>query len=104
MKTELNEKVYEAVYLTDEEKVIIDALRAGATARINWFDLTYEEVVKITDELPKGVLTTRETIGFYNANFPFVVFAARSKKVDLNLYVGLIQKNTDRRQAKSVTE
>ena len=89
MRTELNGQVYEVVYLTDEEKVVIDALRAGATARVNWFDLTYEEIVKITDELPDGVLTARETKDFYNADFPFVVVQAKSEKVELNLYVDL---------------
>ena len=93
MRTELNGKVYEAVYLTDEEKVVIDAMRAGATARISWFDLTYEEIVKITDELPEGVLTKRETKDFYNGDFPFVVVEAKSEKVELNLYFGLRQKN-----------
>lgn len=93
MKTELKGQVYEAVYLTDEEKAVIDALRAGATARVNWFDLTYEEIVKITDELPDGVLTARETKDFYNADLPFVVVQAKSKKVELNLYVDLIQKS-----------
>ena len=89
MKTELNGQVYEAVYLTDEEKVVIDSLRAGARARVYWFDLTYEEVVKITDELPEDVLTTRETKDFFNAAFPFVVVEAKSEKVELNLYVDL---------------
>ena len=104
MKTEVNGKVYEAVYLTDEEKVVIDAMRAGATARVNWFDLTYEEIVKITDELPDGVLTARETKDFNDAILPFIVVEAKSEKVELNLYIDLKTKNTDRRQAKSVTE
>ena len=94
MKTELNGQVYEAVYLTDEEKVVIDALRAGATARVNWFDLTYEEIVKITDELPDGVLAARETKDFYNADFPFVVVEAKSEKVELNLYIDFKRKKS----------
>ena len=89
MKTELNGQVYEAVYLTDEEKVVIDALRVGAKARVNWFDLTYEEIVKITDELPDGVLTARETKDFYNSAPPFVVVKAKSEKVELSLYIDL---------------
>ena len=89
MRTELNGKVYEAVYITEEEKVVIDALRAGATARVNWFDLTYEEIVKITDELPKSVLSIRETRDFCNSGPPFVVVEAKSEKVELNLYVDL---------------
>lgn len=93
MKTELNGQIYEAVYLTEEEKVVIDAMRAGAKARVNCFDLTYEEIVKITDELPEGVLAARETKDFYNADFPFVVVEAKSEKIELNLYIDLIQKS-----------
>lgn len=85
----LNGIKHKSAWLTEEEKVVIDALRAGATARINWFDLTYEEIVKITDELPKSVLPIRETRDFCNSGPPFVVVEAKSEKVELNLYVDL---------------
>ena len=101
MKTEVNGKVYEAVYLTDEEKVVIDALRAGATARVNWFDLTYEEIVKITDELPEGVLVERRIKDFNDAILPFIAFEARSKDVELNFFVRLSAKKAT---AGTVTE
>lgn len=91
--TMLNGVNHMQMFVTDEEKVVIDALRAGATARVNWFDLTYEEIVKITDELPEGVLTARKTKDFYNGDFPFVVVESKSEKVELNLYVDLKTKN-----------
>lgn len=92
MKTELKGKVYEAVYLTDEEKVVIDAMRAGAKVRVGFFDLTYEEIVEFTDELPKSVLPIRETRDFHEANLPFIVVEARSENVELNLFVKMSAK------------
>ena len=104
MKLYLNDQVYKAVYLTDEEKVVIDALRTGAKVRVNLFDLTYEDTVKFTDELPTGVLPKRKIIDGFNTKFPYITVSANSDDVELTMFVNLRQKNTDRRQAKSVTE
>ena len=92
MRTELNGQVYEAVYLTDEEKVVIDALRAGAKVRVGFFNLTYEGIVKFTDELPKDVLVERRIKDFNDAILPFIAFEARSKDVELNFFVRLSAK------------
>ena len=54
---ELNGKTYEMVYLTHEEKVVVDALRAGAQAVVTFHDATFEQAEANTNGVPRHVLS-----------------------------------------------
>lgn len=87
--TMLNGVNHMQMFVTDEEKVVIDALRAGAKVRVNLFDLTYEDTVKFTDELPTGVLPKRKIIDGFNTKFPYITVLANSDDVELTMFVDL---------------
>ena len=100
MKTELNGQVYEAVYLTDEEKVVIDAMRAGAQATITFYDSTFEQAEANTNKLPKNVLGERHIRDLTHGEIPFINVCARNESgsIELNHFVEVKRKATDGHQ------
>ena len=100
MKTELNGQIYEAVYLTDEEKVVIDALRAGAQATITFCDSTFEQAENNTNELPKNVLSKRYIRDLTHGEIPFINVCAKNESgsIELNHFIEVERKATDGHQ------
>ena len=103
MRTEVNGQVYEAVYLTDEEKVVIDAMRAGAEATIIFYESTFEQAEANTNKIPKNVLSKRyikDLTHFTLANRPFINVCAKNKSgmIKLNHFVEVERKATDGHQ------
>lgn len=100
MKTEVNGKVYEAVYLTDEEKVVIDALRAGAKAVVTFHDATFEQAETNTNELPRNVLSKRYITDLTHGRIPFINVGAENESgtIELNHFVDVTKKATDGHQ------
>ena len=101
MKTELNGQVYEAVYLTDEEKVVIDAMRAGAKVQATFHNATFEQAENNTNELPKKVLGERYITDLTHGKIPFINVCAKNESgsIELSHFVEVERKATDRRQA-----
>jgi hypothetical protein len=102
MKTELKGQVYEAVYLTDEEKVVIDALRAGAKAVVTFHDATFEQAELNTNGVPRHVLSKRYITDLTHGRIPFINVGAENKNgtIELNHFVKVKRKAT----AGTVTE
>lgn len=93
-------KVYEAVYLTDEEKVVIDALRAGAKAVVTFHDATFEQAETNTNELPRNVLSKRYITDLTHGRIPFINVGAENESgsIELNHFVEVERKATDGHQ------
>ena len=89
-------KVYEAVYLTDEEKVVIDAMRAGAQATITFYDSTFEQAEANTNKIPKNVLSERYIRDLTHGEIPFISVCAKneSESIELNHFVNVKRKAT----------
>lgn len=100
MKTEVNGKVYEAVYLTDEEKVVIDAMRAGAKVQATFHDATFEQAEANTNKLPKNVLGERYISDLTHGKIPFISVCAQNESgsIELNHFVDVERKATDGHQ------
>ena len=100
MKTELNGQVYEAVYLTEEEKVVIDAMRVGAEATITFYESTFEQADANTNKIPKNVLSERYITDLTHANRPFINVCAKNESgsIELNHFVEVERKATDGHQ------
>ena len=99
MKTELNGQVYEAVYLTDEEKVVIDAMRAGAQATVTFYDSTFEQAETNTNKIPKNVLDERYIRDLTHGETPFINVCAKNESglIELNHFVEVERKATDQK-------
>ena len=95
MKTELNGQVYEAVYITDEEKVVIDAMRSGAKAEITFYNATFEEAKERTEQIPKNVLENRYITDLTDGRIPFISICAAGETIQLNHFVEVKRKATD---------
>ena len=63
---ELNGKTYEMVYLTKEEKVVVDAMRAGGDAQVHMHNSTIEKAEEHLNSIPEKLLPYRkkEEIGW----------------------------------------
>lgn len=96
MKFELNNQSYEAVYLTDEEKIVIDALRAGAKAVVTFHDATFEQSDTNTNELPRNVLSERYITDLTHGIIPFINVGAKNESgtIELNHFVEVTKKAT----------
>lgn len=96
MKTEVNGKVYEAVYLTDEEKVVIDAMRAGAQATVTFYKSTFEQAEANTNKIPKNVLGERHIRDLTHGEIPFINVCAKneSELIELNHFIEVERKAT----------
>ena len=98
MKTEVNGKVYEAVYLTDEEKVVIDAMRAGAKVQASFHHATLEQAFINTDQLPREVLSIRSITDLTSEDsgrVSFINIRAENSDwtIELNHFIDVKQKN-----------
>lgn len=82
-------KVYDAVYLTDEEKIVVDALRAGAEVAVNFFDVSYEDAVKRSNELPTDIFPNHRENVVETDQIPYVVFVDSNERVEIRHYSNL---------------
>ena len=100
MRTELNGQVYEAVYLTNEEKVVIDAMRAGAKVQATFHNATFEQAEANTNKLPKEVLGERHITDLTHGIIPFINVCAKNESgsIELNHFVEVKRKATDGHQ------
>lgn len=96
---ELNgEKVY-SVFLTEEEKIIIDAIRGGAKAEITFHNSTFEKAKEHTDQLSKDVLGNCWITDLTHGRIPFINVYAANETIRLNHFIEVTRKATDSRQA-----
>ena len=80
---ELNGKTYEMQYLTDEETAVINAMRMGGKAQVNFFCSDYENMSNHMDSLDKDIF-------FYRHNMDVEVtsyFEAKSENVTMCHFV-----------------
>ena len=91
---ELNEITYGLTYLTDEEKVVIDAMRAGAKVQATFHDATFEQAENNTNELPKKVLGERYITDLTHGKIPFINVCAKNESglIELNHFVKVEKK------------
>ena len=99
---ELNGKTYEMVYLTHEEKAVVDAMRLGGDVQVHMHDSTIEKAEAHMNSVPETLLPYRkkEEIGWDTT--VFTMGDSFVGRVSIYHYVD-IKKATDRRQAESVT-
>lgn len=97
---ELNGTAYGLTYLTDEEKVVIDAMRAGAQATIIFLDSTFEQAEDCTNKLPKNVLGERHITDLTHGATPFINVCAKNESgmIELNHFVEVERKATEGNQ------
>lgn len=86
-------------HLTEEEKVVIDALRAGAKAVVTFHDATFEQAEANTNQLPRNVLSKRYITDLTHGIIPFINVGAENESgtVELNHFV-YVKKATDGHQ------
>lgn len=86
---ELNGIKHTSMWVTEEEKLVIDAMRAGADIDITFYRATFEEAIKGTDELPRNLLSKRRVRDLTGATSPFISLAARNEdgSIQLNYFV-----------------
>lgn len=81
-------KVYDAVYLTDEEKIVVDALRAGAEVLVNFHDVAYADAVRRSNDLPTDLFPKhRENV--VERSQPYAVFVDSNERVEIRHYSNL---------------
>lgn len=97
---ELNETSYVLTYLTDEEKVVIDAMRSGAQATITFYDSTFEQAEDCTNKLPKKALGERHIADLTHGATPFINVCAKNESglIELNHFVEVERKATEGNQ------
>lgn len=86
---ELNGIKHTSMYLTEEEKVVVDAVRAGGKATITFHNATFEEAIMRTDELQRNVLSKRYVQDLTHGVISFINIAAENEEgtVESNHYV-----------------
>ena len=97
---EINGIKHKSMWITEEEKVVIDAMRAGADVDITFYRVALEEVIKRTDELPRNLLSKRRVRDLsHHVKRPFINFYAENedRNIRLNHFVD-IEKATDGNQ------
>ena len=80
---ELNGKTYEMQYLTDEETAVINAMRMGGEAQVNFFCSDYEKMSNHMDSLDKDIF-------FYRYNMDVKItsyFEAKSENVTMGHFI-----------------
>lgn len=94
---ELNGNKYVLTYLSDEEKVVIDAMRAGAQATITFTDATFEQAEVNTNELPRNVLSERYITDLTHGRIPFINVGAKNESgtIEMNHFVEVAKKATE---------
>lgn len=80
---ELNGKTYEMQYLTDEETAVINAMRMGAKAQVNFFRSDYENMSNHMDSLDKDLFFYRHNMDVKLASY----FEAKSEKVTIGHFI-----------------
>ena len=79
-------KVYDAVYLTDEEKIVVDALRAGAEVLVNFHDVAYADAVRRSNELPTDLFPNHRENVVETDQIPYVVLVDSNERVEIRHY------------------
>ena len=99
---ELNGIKYKSVWLTEEEKVVIDAMRAGAQATVTFYKSTFDQAEANTNKRPKNVLNERHIRDLTHGEIPFISVCAKNESgmIELNHFVEVTKKAT----AGTVTE
>lgn len=96
---ELNGEKVNSVFLTEEEKIVINAMRSGAKAEITFNNATFEEAKERTEQIPKNVLEKRYITDLTHGRIPFINICAADETIQLNHFVEVTRKVTDSRQA-----
>ena len=87
---ELNGIKHKSMWVTEEEKVVIDAMRAGADVDITFYRVAFEEAIKRTDELPRNLLSKRRVRDLsHYVKRPFINIYAENedRNIKLNYFV-----------------
>lgn len=97
--TELNGKTYDCVYLTHEEKIVVDAMRAGAEVDVWFHNQKIEDTFQKADRIPTNVFTKRRWVDQTDSENGFVRLQVQTDNVDIHFINRTTKKATDRRQA-----
>jgi hypothetical protein len=79
----LNGKTYEMQYLTDEETAVINAMRMGGKAQVNFFRSDYENMSNHMDSLDKDIFFYRHNMDLNATSY----FEAKSENVTIGHFV-----------------
>ena len=79
----LNGKTYEMQYLTDEETAVINAMRMGGKAQVNFFCSDYEKMSNHMDSLDKGIFFYRHNVDVNITSY----FEAKSETVTIGHFI-----------------
>lgn len=74
-------RVYEVVYLTEEEKIVVDAIRAGANVDIYFTHFNQEQMEAHMHQIPEDMLPVRGK----SERQTYVNHWAKSKDEQINL-------------------
>ena len=93
--TMLNGVNHMQMFVTDEEKVVIDAMRAGAKVQATFHNATFEQAENNTNELPKKVLGERHITDLTHGKIPFISVCAKNESgsIELNHFVEVGRKS-----------
>ena len=80
---ELNGKTYEMQYLTDEETAVINAMRMGGKAQVNFFCSDYENMSNHMDSLDKDLFFYRRNMDVKLTSY----FEAKSENCTIGHFI-----------------
>ena len=80
---ELNGKTYEMQYLTDEETAVINAMRMGGKAQVNFFCSDYEKMSNHMDSLDKDIFFYRHNMDVKITSY----FEAKSENCTISHFI-----------------
>ena len=79
----MNGKTYEMQYLTDEEAAVINAMRMGGKAQVNFFCSDYEKMSNHMDSLDKGIFFYRHNVDVNITSY----FEAKSENCTIGHFI-----------------
>ena len=79
----LNGKTYEMQHLTDEEMAVINAMRMGGKAQVNFFCSDYEKMSNHMDSLDKDLFFYRRNMDVKLTSY----FEAKSENVTMGHFI-----------------
>ena len=79
----LSGKTYEMQYLTDEETAVINAMRMGGKAQVNFFCSDYEKMSNHMDSLKKDLFFYRRNMDVKLTSY----FEAKSENVTMGHFI-----------------
>lgn len=86
--TMLNGVNHMQMFVTEEEKIVIDALRAGAEVAVNFHGVAYADAVKRSNDLPTDLFPKhRENV--VERSQPYAVFVDSNERVVIRHYSNL---------------